>query len=80
MCRPSLFYFTLPISEYAFPHETCLHHIKNYIHENGRPYADTSSVLCGMCLIMFIMHFGLYSCGSKEENKKELEEPAGNIE
>ena len=67
MCMPSLFYFGRNISEDGYPKETCLHHIKNYIHENGEPYALSCSITAVLCFWMLLLHFGLYQCGPKQQ-------------
>jgi len=63
MCVPSLFYFGRNITE-GYPKETCLHHMKNYIHDNGEPYAVSCSIASILCFLVFVLHFGLYRCGA----------------
>ena len=50
MCRPSLFYFQLNLTEFAHPENTCLHDLKNYMAETGVPYSTTCIL---MCLVSF---------------------------
>ena len=69
MCKPSLFYFTKNITDSAYPEETCLHHVKNYIHENGKPYADVCTVACVLTFWMFLIHFSLYRCVRQKDGE-----------
>lgn len=64
MCRPSLFYFGLPLTM-GYPEETCIHHFKEYLDSSAGNFAK-ASVLTGLIfLFIFFMHFGLY-CRDKD--------------
>ena len=59
MCQAGLFYLNKPI-QYGPPIRTCLSKLKHTVEKTTRPFA-VSSMLAGIwCLILFVMHFGLY--------------------
>jgi len=57
MCRKSLFYFGRNITENAYPEETCLHHARKYMMENGVPYTTCCVLLSITGLWMFMVSF-----------------------
>lgn len=57
MCRKSLFYFGRSITEHGFPEETCLHHARKYMMENGVPYTTCCVLLAITGLWMFMVSF-----------------------
>ena len=60
MCKSSLFYFSQDMSTHAYPKETCLHRIKTFIHDNGKPYADSCIATSVYSFFLFLFHFVLY--------------------
>ena len=69
MCRPSLFYFGLPISK-GYPEETCIHDFKEYLDTTAGSFAKASVMTGFIFLFIFFMHFGLYC-----RDKRHLEDP-----
>lgn len=66
MCRAGLFYFSKEI-EYGPPIRTCLSKMKHEIDGVVKPYARTAMLSGLWCLLLFFMHFGLYSRPTDEE-------------
>lgn len=59
MCRAGLFFFSTDI-KHGPPIRTCLSRMKDEVDRTTKPYAK-SAMLSGIwCLLLFIMHFGLY--------------------
>ena len=52
MCKKSLFYFGRTIND-GYPEETCLHHVKDHMAENGKLYT-----VC--CLLLSINAFCIF--------------------
>lgn len=73
MCRPSLFYFGLPVSM-GYPEETCLHHMKDFLDTEAANFAKASVVTGLIFLFIFILHFGLYF-----RDKNHLEDSPYNV-
>ena len=72
MCEAGLFYLNKPI-QYGPPIRTCLSKLKHTIEKTTRPFA-VSSLLAGIwCLILFVMHFGLYFRPSSPVNAPPAE-------
>ena len=66
MCRAGLFYFGKEIM-YGPPIRTCMSKMKHEVDLMSKPYA-TSAMISGIwCLLLFFLHFGLYSRPTVEE-------------
>lgn len=72
MCRPALFYHSQPISE-GYPRQTCLLEMKQFVDEGANDFAKSSVGTGFVCLILFILHFGLY-CGQEEKRTGEADQ------
>ena len=59
MCRPALFYHTLPITE-GYPKQTCLQEMKQFVDDGAVDFAKSAVTTGVLCLILFILHFGFY--------------------
>ena len=59
MCQAGLFYISKPI-QYGPPIRTCLSKLKHTIELTTKPFAVSSLLAAIWCLILFVMHFGLY--------------------
>lgn len=71
MCRAGLFFFSKEVM-YGPPIRTCLSKIKHEVDEVTKPYAK-SAMLSGIwCLLLWLMHFGLYSRPSDEDLENEI--------
>ena len=58
VCRASLFYYGKNINESAVPNQTCFHHVKAYLMENGVPYATCCVLLSVNSLVLAILSLG----------------------
>lgn len=66
MCRQGLFYFSKELS-YGPPIRTCLSKMKHEIDETTLPYAKSAMITGLWCLVLFLLHFGLYSRPTDEQ-------------
>jgi len=57
MCREAMFYFGLDMNTAGVPKETCLHHAKKYMMENGVPYTIMTVLLAINSFWIFIFTF-----------------------
>ena len=71
MCRPSLFYFSKNINKFAYPQETCLNEIKQYLQESGKTYKTSTYLLSFNSLFLSILACFLYR---KNEGNKQFNE------
>jgi len=72
MCRPALFYHSLPVSE-GYPMQTCIQELKEFVDDGAVSFAQTSVVTGVLSLVLFLMHFRFYFI--EPENTEEIRNP-----
>ena len=74
MCRESLFYFGLDMDSHGVPQETCLHHAKKYMMENGIPYTVMTVLLAINSFWIFLFTFCMFRRQTDEKREAKYKE------
>ena len=76
MCRPALFYHSLPVSE-GYPVQTCVQEFKEFVDDGAVSFAQASVVTGVLSLLLFLMHIRFYFI--KPEKKEEPGNPQSEV-
>jgi len=77
MCRPALFYHSLPVSE-GYPVQTCVQEYKEFIDDGGINFARSSVATGVMCLLIFLVHLRFYCVRPVDEKDVRVPVPPSN--
>ena len=84
MCREALFYFGRDMNEVGPPKETCLHHVKKHMMENGVPYTVMTVLLAMNAFWIWMLTFCMFRKGEdinkgahREDDRHDFDDVGG---